>query len=84
MCVCAGCVPARLLRLFPPSSRVCVGLFADYRARVRIVYLEVPPGQLRRQNRERPDAVPDRVIDRLMAKWEVPDPFEGHQVDWIA
>ncbi len=62
----------------------CVGLFADYRARIRIVYLEVPPDQLRRQNRERPDAVPDRVIDRLTARWEVPDPYEGHQVDWIA
>ena len=58
-----------------------VGLFADYRARVRIVYLEVDEELLRRRNRERADPVPGRVIERMIDKWTVPDLTEAHIVD---
>ncbi|MBA2448697.1 MAG: AAA family ATPase [Chloroflexi bacterium] len=61
----------------------CTSLFAAYNARVRIVYLEVSEARLLRQNRARPAPVPEAVIDRLMARWEVPDRTEGHRVDWI-
>jgi predicted kinase len=60
-----------------------LGLFADYRARVRIVYLEVPEAVLLRQNRQRAHAVPAAVIERLLDRWEVPDLTEAHQVEYV-
>lgn len=60
----------------------CIDLFAAYKARVRIVYIEAPEARLRRQNRDRPAPVPEAVIERLLARWEVPDPTEAHRVDW--
>jgi predicted kinase len=59
-----------------------IGLLADYRARVRIVYVEAPEAQLRAQNRARPSPVPDQVIDGLLRRWEVPDLTEAHAVEW--
>ncbi|PJI91269.1 putative kinase [Yoonia maricola] len=56
-------------------------LLRDYSARIEIVYVEVSPDQLRRQNRDRPDAVPDAVIDHLAHKLEPPEMWEAHQVD---
>ena len=61
----------------------CLSLFADYRARVRIVYLEVPEARLRRQNRERAGAVPEAVLERLLDRWEVPDLTEAERVKWM-
>ena len=58
-------------------------LFADYNAHVRIVYVEASPDVLFPQNRQRPAPVPEKVIERLMDRWEVPDLTEAHQVDWI-
>lgn len=61
----------------------CIALFAAYRARVRIVYLEVPEERLFSQNRDRRAVVPAPVIERLLDRWEVPDLTEAHQVDRI-
>jgi len=55
-------------------------LLRDYGAKIEIVYVEVSPDQLRRQNRERPDAVPDAVIDHLLRKLEPPELWEAHLV----
>jgi tRNA uridine 5-carbamoylmethylation protein Kti12 len=60
-----------------------VALFLDHGARVRIVYLEAPPDVLRRQNRERARPVPQAVLERMLARWEVPDLTEAHQVDYV-
>jgi predicted kinase len=60
-----------------------IQLLADYDARVRIVYLEVPEERLLRQNRERAAPVPYGTIERMLACWEVPDLTEAHQVDLI-
>jgi predicted kinase len=60
-----------------------VRLLGAYRARVRILYLEVPPGVLLTRNREREARVPEAVLDRLMDRWEVPDRTEAHEVDWV-
>jgi predicted kinase len=60
----------------------CIGLFADYAARVRVVYVEAPEALLRAQNRSRSSPVPDQVVDRLLDRWEVPDVTEGHRVEW--
>jgi tRNA uridine 5-carbamoylmethylation protein Kti12 len=58
-------------------------LFADYKGRIRIVYVEAPPEVLLARNRQRPAPVPEKVMDRLLDRWEVPDRTEAHQVDWI-
>jgi predicted kinase len=58
-----------------------IRLLASYNARVRIVYLEVSEETLRRQNRQRPRPVPQKVIERLLSRWEVPDLTEAHTVD---
>ncbi len=63
--------------------RTIVSLAADYEAHVKIVYLEVPEGRQRRQNRQRTDAVPEPVIDKLLRRWQVPDLTEAHQVDLV-
>jgi predicted kinase len=59
-----------------------IRLFAEYRARVRIVYVEASEQQLLQQNRGRLSPVPERVIEKLLARWQVPDLTEAHQVEW--
>lgn len=60
-------------------SRI-VSLAADYRARLRIVYVEAPAPALFAQNRARARSVPEAVIERLLGRWEVPDLTEAHEV----
>jgi predicted kinase len=60
-----------------------IDLFAGYRARIEIVYREVPEPDLWRQNRERTRPVPERVIDALLARWTVPDLTEAHGVEAV-
>jgi predicted kinase len=60
----------------------CVNLFAAYKARVRIFYLEVSEDQLHRQNRLRTAPAPAAVIERLLDRWEVPDLTEVHDLVW--
>ena len=57
-------------------------LFADYRARIRISYLEVPWQQLLRQNQQREHNVPEAVIRRLLGKLEIPFYDEAHEVEY--
>lgn len=58
-------------------------LALDYGARVRIVYVEATEDDLWERNRTRDEPVPERVLDRLLDKWEVPDPTEAHALDWV-
>jgi predicted kinase len=60
-----------------------ISLCAAYNARVRIVYVEVDEARLRRQNAARRHPVPEAAIERLLARWEVPDRTEAHRVDWV-
>lgn len=55
-------------------------LLRDYGARIRIVYIEVPPERLLRQNRNRAASVPDDVIVDLSRKLEPPAPWEAHEI----
>jgi putative nucleotidyltransferase with HDIG domain len=57
-----------------------IDLLADYRARVRVVYIEVPAETLFAQNKAREAAVPTAVIRRMIERWEVPTPIEAHEV----
>lgn len=57
-----------------------IDLFASYKARVRIVYVEESEAVLRTRNRARERPVPDRVIANLVDKWTVPDLTEAHAI----
>ncbi|WP_018656285.1 AAA family ATPase [Actinomadura flavalba] len=61
----------------------CTGLAAAYNARVEIVAVEAPPPVLRRRNLARAAPVPEAVVERLLRRWEQPDPTEAHGVRWI-
>lgn len=60
-----------------------VELFLTYRAAVRIVYLEVPYLVLTAQNKNREAVVPQKVLERLINKLEVPAGWEAHTVSLI-
>ena len=57
-----------------------IDLFADYAARVEIVYVEPPLGAILAQNKRRPNPVPEKVILRLLEKLEVPNATECHSL----
>lgn len=57
-----------------------IELFADYGARIEIVYVEPPHRLLKAQNKRRPSPVPEGVIDRLIEKLEPPTIIECHQL----
>lgn len=59
-----------------------VRLLDAYDARIRIVYVEVPRDRLFAQNASRAASVPEDVILKLIDKWEVPAPYEGHEVTY--
>lgn len=61
-----------------------VQMAADYGARVRIVYLEVPKTVLFEQNRAREAVVPWAVIRRMTERWEVPSLLEAHELTVMA
>jgi tRNA uridine 5-carbamoylmethylation protein Kti12 len=44
------------------------------------VYVEVPYATWKKQNNQREAAVPEKVLDRLLQKLEVPQPAEAHEV----
>jgi predicted kinase len=55
-------------------------LFADYNARIEVVYLEPPFKKLLRQNMARSKAVPEPVIRKLAEKCEPPTWIECHSL----
>ena len=61
----------------------CVRLFHGHDARIRLVYVEAPTERLFVQNRDRKCRVPEKVIERLLDRWEVPDRTEAHQVEYV-
>jgi predicted kinase len=61
----------------------CIRLFHSYDAQLRIVYVETTPDRLFAQNRQRRRKVPEKVIERLLDRWEVPDRTEAHQVEYV-
>ncbi len=55
-------------------------LFADYNARIELVYCEPPFDRILRQNRSRANPVPEQVIRKLAVKCEPPTWVEGHDL----
>lgn len=57
-----------------------IDLFVSYGAKVKIVYIEVPYKQLCVQNKNRTYVVPQKVIERMIAKLEIPSLTEAHEL----
>jgi len=57
-----------------------IDLFADYAARVEIVYVEPPVAAIFEQNKRRTSPVPEKVILSLLEKLEVPAITECHSL----
>ncbi|WP_432833138.1 AAA family ATPase [Dactylosporangium sp. CA-092794] len=61
----------------------CIALAADYGARVEVVSVEAPPDVVHRRNGARTRPVPNAIIERMVERWEPPDPTEAHAVRWV-
>ncbi len=68
--------------LSPQLRSQLLELFRGYRARTHIVYCETTELEQHDRNRARPDPVPKSVLDRMLARWSVPDPTEAHAVSY--
>jgi predicted kinase len=55
-------------------------LLYAYEANVRLVYLEVPCATLFKRNAARETTLKQRDLERMMHRWEVPLPWEAHEV----
>lgn len=55
-----------------------INLFAEYRARIEIIYLEPSLSVILEQNHQRERCIPEKVILRLMGKTEPPTITECH------
>jgi predicted kinase len=63
--------------------RQLIRLLRDYKAKIRVVYVECLRDEIRQRNRCRPHPVPERIIDRLLDRLEPPDLTEAHQVELV-
>jgi putative nucleotidyltransferase with HDIG domain len=64
----------------PQTRRRWIDLFADYGARVEVVYVEPPLSAILERNKRRQERVPRSVIHRLLEKTEPPTWAEAHSV----
>lgn len=69
--------------IIPAIRSQLIGLFQEYRARTRIVHVEVPYKRMLSQNANRSAKVPDNVIAKMIQKWEVPEVWEAPDVDYV-
>lgn len=61
-----------------------IDLFANYGARIEIVYVEPPLSVILAQNKRRTPAVPETVINKLAEKCEPPTWAEAHGLTLVA
>ncbi|MFB9240210.1 AAA family ATPase [Massilia antarctica] len=59
-------------------------LLYAYDAEVELVYLEQPPQVIFKRNTQRDTSLPNKAIERMLFKWEVPLPTEAHVVHYFA
>lgn len=61
----------------------CIGFLASRGARVQLVHVETDEHSLRTRSRTRDRRVPLAVLERLIDRWEPPDPTEAHGVRYF-
>jgi predicted kinase len=60
-----------------------IELFVTYKAKVKIVYIEVPFATQQKQNRNREAIVPTVAIERMISKLEIPQVWEAVEVKYL-
>jgi predicted kinase len=60
-----------------------ISLFTDYKAKVQIIYIEVPFKTLKKQNHNRTYKVPFDVIEKMVGKLEIPTLEEAHEIQYV-
>jgi putative nucleotidyltransferase with HDIG domain len=63
--------------------RGLIDLFADYRAKVRIVYCETDEPETLNRNGKRQRSVPTKALIRMLDHWEPPDLTECHDLEVV-
>jgi len=63
--------------------RGLIDLFADYRAKVRVVYCEAEEQEIFKRNEARQRPVPAKALARMLDHWEPPDLTECHALDVV-
>jgi predicted kinase len=66
------------------TRRRWIDLFADYDARIELVYVEPALSQIFQQNARRTNPVPRQAIERLIEKLEPPTVTESHSLVWAS
>lgn len=59
-----------------------ISLFADYHARIKIVYVERDLSTIRDANHQREATVPANVIKKMADSLDIPDLTEAHEIIW--
>lgn len=70
--------------LMQETRQRLVRLFAGYGARVHILYLEVPYAELLERNQDRERQIPKKVLEQMIDKLEMPEPWEGYEVKYLS
>lgn len=68
--------------LMQETRQRLVRLFAGYGARVHILYLEASYEEILERNRTRERQIPGNVLEQMIDKFEMPEPWEGYEVIW--
>lgn len=68
--------------LTEPIRTKFIGLFENYGASVRIVYLETDWKENLRRNADRTDAVPEHAVEDMLGKLVLPQRGEAQVVEW--
>ena len=59
-------------------------LFERYGAKTRIIYLETDWEERQLRNAERANPVPEKAVEKMLAKTVLPSPEEAHNIEWIS
>lgn len=57
-----------------------LNLLLDYNAKITIVYCEQPEDIIKTRNATRNTSLTNKRIDEMLFKWELPTPFETHNI----
>ena len=60
-----------------------IRIFMDYKAAVKVVFLETPWDEMLRRNQCKKEAVPESAIENMLEKLIPPNLSEAHEVEWI-
>lgn len=66
--------------LVAETRKKLIDLFSSYGARVEIIYVEAPYEELLRRNQIRERTVPEKVLNRMIHKFDFPEKFEGYSL----